>query len=534
MYVLTASQVALCKADFTQGKIILFSELILTPPSDISRRSKRPLSDIEDIIENACKEYSSTACVFTRLEDATAHKFTTGDAHLDNILGGGIRTGMVWEIAGERYAHVLCHPYIDSEYCCSASGKTQFALQLSLLVQLRPLLGGLSGSACYITTYSKLATKRLSQLTEEHPLLSPSVCSLSDVHTAFAPTAELLVRILKQDIPALQEKITQDDSRKPIRLVIVDSLSSIFQANEKSPASALFERSKVLTELSHIMHTFAARNDIAFLVINGVTDVFTENAMPLYEPGGEVIYRNQARWFNSAHSMPGENTKEASLGLVWANQVNVRIMLSKTQRRRHLEVSTQVTLGKRRRMDDVPSPLNPSDSDATGSMSVHTDQPTLLRRLTVIYNSVASPDSVDFVITKEGISVIPAEGHQGKPIDPDSRHLDTLPKESFNTESKELVSQIDSIHEHRIEEMPLGSAQFTSALSVKMDHSLDISTEPGTEVIPSTFPEEEDVLDIDDAIWEEFDDVVDPLINGPDPEALDNFFSSLEAGNTER
>ena len=29
-------------------------------------------------------------------------KFTTGDAVLDSALGGGIRTGMVWEISGQR------------------------------------------------------------------------------------------------------------------------------------------------------------------------------------------------------------------------------------------------------------------------------------------------------------------------------------------------------------------------------------------------------------------------------------------------
>lgn len=29
--------------------------------------------------------------------------FTSGDEHLDKVLGGGIRTGMLWEIAGERF-----------------------------------------------------------------------------------------------------------------------------------------------------------------------------------------------------------------------------------------------------------------------------------------------------------------------------------------------------------------------------------------------------------------------------------------------
>ena len=32
--------------------------------------------------------------------------FTSGDPFLNKKLGGGIRTGMVWEIVGERYRHI--------------------------------------------------------------------------------------------------------------------------------------------------------------------------------------------------------------------------------------------------------------------------------------------------------------------------------------------------------------------------------------------------------------------------------------------
>jgi hypothetical protein len=32
--------------------------------------------------------------------------FTTGDTYLDQLLDGGIRTGMLWEIVGERSVRV--------------------------------------------------------------------------------------------------------------------------------------------------------------------------------------------------------------------------------------------------------------------------------------------------------------------------------------------------------------------------------------------------------------------------------------------
>jgi len=37
------------------------------------------------------------------LKDMQAEEeFTTGDSRLDKSLGGGIRTGMIWEVVGER------------------------------------------------------------------------------------------------------------------------------------------------------------------------------------------------------------------------------------------------------------------------------------------------------------------------------------------------------------------------------------------------------------------------------------------------
>ena len=33
---------------------------------------------------------------------------TTGDTTLNRVLGGGVRTGMVWEFVGEGYVLVVC------------------------------------------------------------------------------------------------------------------------------------------------------------------------------------------------------------------------------------------------------------------------------------------------------------------------------------------------------------------------------------------------------------------------------------------
>lgn len=377
----------------------------------------------------------------------------------------------------------------------SASGKTQLALQLSLLVQLRPMLGGLSGSACYLTTHERLSTKRLNQLIADHPLLSPSVCSLSDIHTVAVPTSELLLRTLKVTFPALQDNLREDTTRKPVRLIVIDSISSLFHTSEKSSSSTLFERSKALSELSRIMHTIAARDNIAFVIINEVTDVFND----LHSGGrdgaseGDILYRDQAKWFNSAHSIPQERTKEAGLGLVWANQLNVRIMLTRTSRRKYLG---DLFLPSKRRKDEETSTASrfiarPLDGDD------NPDQFVLLRRFSVVFSSLSCPRSVDVILTNAGISTVPGETSSVP-----SRRASPPTRDSSTGGAQPLVAEAPSSH---ISESQ-ASQGFISAHVATETLPPEVSSEvPPLGVIPSTFPEV-DELD-DDGLWQEFDEL---------------------------
>ncbi|KAH9057123.1 hypothetical protein EDB83DRAFT_2206843, partial [Lactarius deliciosus] len=101
---------------------------------------------------------------------------TTGDVHLDKMLGGGIRVGMIWELVGEGRVF-----------------RTQLALQLSLLVQLPVTQGGLNGSACYLTTSTGLPTPRLIELLHEHPLLVGSHCTLDNIQTSVTKSVDSLL-----------------------------------------------------------------------------------------------------------------------------------------------------------------------------------------------------------------------------------------------------------------------------------------------------------------------------------------------------
>ncbi len=265
-------------------------------------------------------------------------------------------------------------------------------MQLSLLVQLEPNLGGISGAACYITVGAKLPTKRLAQLQNDHPKLSSSLCSLDDVHTQSAPTFEILMHILTINLPNLQDSLSLQKERKPIRLVIIDSIASLFQASHPQTSRTLRERSKALSELSKVAHNLASMCNIAVVFVNDVSDVFNEQSA---ENAGnrEILYRDQSRWFSSTPSSTRESAKEASLGLVWANHLNTRIMLAKTNKR----VQNQVSYGSSKR----PKLSHPTISSHNYSDS--TDDIVTARTLTVIFSNVAMPAAIDYIISNAGI-----------------------------------------------------------------------------------------------------------------------------------
>ena len=60
------------------------------------------MSEAQSIVANICKEYAKRSLRVESIRDAAAEKLTMGDSVLDKAIGGGIRTGMVWELAGER------------------------------------------------------------------------------------------------------------------------------------------------------------------------------------------------------------------------------------------------------------------------------------------------------------------------------------------------------------------------------------------------------------------------------------------------
>jgi DNA repair protein RAD57 len=256
---------------------------------------------------------------------------------------------------------------------------------------------------------------------EAHPLLSHELCDLKDIHTIKSPTISVLIHVLSKSLPDLIAQRAADSGSKPVKLVVIDALAELFHSSDKTTTSTLIERSQDIAEISTLLHALASTHHLAVLVLNEVTDVFSRGDQSGSSSSGGLIYSQQSRWFGTADTVPGEASKEASLGLVWANQVNVRIMLSRTGRRRYLEAGLY---SKRQKADDGnPAEYSGVDVDSDGGA-------TLIRRMSVVFSSVAPPCSVDYIVTAAGISVLPDDdvvASENSFLFSPERHDDAIP-----------------------------------------------------------------------------------------------------------
>ena len=260
----------------------------------------------------------------------------------------------------------------------------------------------MNGSACYLTTSSKLATTRLLQIARKNDRLAVASCSLEHVHTLSTPTVSILQHVLTTILPTFIKDQESKPDGKPIKLLVIDALGELFHSNNKTTTSTLVARSKDLANISAILHSIAADPRLAVLVLNEVIDAFDHPSGRVAGDQQGLFYGYQSRWFNSAEFF-GEKKKEASLGLVWANQVNTRIMLSRTGRRKYIDLEG---LSKRARLS------NSSEVSEQPKTQSEDPQSILIRRFSVIFSNVCLPFALDYIVTEGGVLVLPDQDSQ--------------------------------------------------------------------------------------------------------------------------
>ncbi|PVU85313.1 hypothetical protein BB561_006956, partial [Smittium simulii] len=239
----------------------------------------------------------------------TCNFLTVGDPQIDFCLGGGIRAGMLTEIAGE-----------------SSAGKTQFCLQLCLTVQLPIEMGGFGGAAAYISTEAKFPIKRLSNLLPNfYNRLSIPGYTLNEIDSNCVNNQNNLVEnVLKnvhtklylsknQFVFAILYQLADYVERNGIKLLIIDSIAGIMRFGDQEPftisqkdKSWVFDRDKTLFLISTQLKIIATRFSCAVVCINQVSDKFMENSE------------------RNVHDIV---EKIPALGKQWSSMINARILL---------------------------------------------------------------------------------------------------------------------------------------------------------------------------------------------------------------
>ncbi|GAA6013514.1 hypothetical protein JCM10207_008876 [Rhodosporidiobolus poonsookiae] len=294
------------RAKLLQAQYLTAAEVLLTPPATLARRAKLSPAEaarlVHEIAVAACARDGARAETIAELvrrdeREGRPGAMTTGDAGLDELLGGGIRVGSMTEVAGH-----------------SSSGKTHFCLQSALTCQLPLALGGGAGGALFVSSEGTVPSTRLLSLAEgiiasiPPDTLDPPLTAwdfLDNVHTEKAPDVETLDAVLSYHVPAAIERINAlaasgapppstispfDDPLPsqflsahrpspprpplPIRLIVVDSIAAPFRAETETGSSGFAVRAKEFAHLGDTLKRLAHVYGCAVLVVNQVQDVF--------------------------------------------------------------------------------------------------------------------------------------------------------------------------------------------------------------------------------------------------------------------
>ena len=204
-------------------------------------------------------------------------KLKTLVPEIDTMLEGGLETQAITELYGEF-----------------GSGKSQVVHQLAVNCQLPNELGGLDGSCLYIDTENTFRPERIGQMVEglefdELPedYTIPSVDTfLDNIHVARAHSSDhqiLLIDSARELAGEIAEK------GKPVKLIIIDSLTGLFRA-EYAGRGTLADRQQKLNRHMHDLFKLVDSLNAVGLVTNQVMSnpaaLFADPTKPV---GGNIV-----------------------------------------------------------------------------------------------------------------------------------------------------------------------------------------------------------------------------------------------------
>ncbi|KAJ3015039.1 DNA repair protein xrcc3 [Thoreauomyces humboldtii] len=189
--------------------------------------------------------------VRTLLAQGPRRLLSTSDAMLNQALGGGLKPG-VTEIYGS-----------------SGTGKTQLAMQLSIVAALPKVHGGLNGGIVWISTQGgRFPIKRLYEIAEERGLpeylIRPIMDRIRICHIGNVESLDELIRFKLE--PAVQQH--------RVCLIVLDTVTALFRGDETAAAWDYFTFRSRLSEVGLQLQKIAGKHECVVLCINQVKDDF--------------------------------------------------------------------------------------------------------------------------------------------------------------------------------------------------------------------------------------------------------------------
>jgi DNA repair protein RadA len=240
-------------------------ELAVASPSDVAEAAEIGTAVAQKIIAEARRQadVGSFEVGTTLLERRKRlGRITTNAKSLDELLGGGAETQAITEFAGEF-----------------GTGKTQIAHQLAVDVQLPPDQGGLNGEAVYIDTEGTFRPERIVDMAKGVGVEPESALTHIHIARAFNSNHQMLLVGKAQELAR----------EKPIRLIVVDSLTAHFRS-EYPGRGELAPRQQLLNKHLHELLKFGDTYNASIMVTNQVSArpdiLFGDPTRPI---GGNIV-----------------------------------------------------------------------------------------------------------------------------------------------------------------------------------------------------------------------------------------------------
>lgn len=254
----------------------------------IATAAPADLAEATDIGETTCKKIIKAAG-----EMADIGGFKTGTdillrrhevlklktlvPEVDEMLSGGLESQAITEVYGEF-----------------GSGKSQIVHQLAVNCQLPVELGGLDGCCLYIDTENTFRPERIEQMVNglefeslpEGYEIPPVETFLANIHIARAHSSDhqmLLIDAARD----LASKMKEEG--KPVKLVIVDSLTGLFRAEYAGRGTLASRQQKLNRHMHDLFKLIDDLNAVAIVtnqVMSNPAAMFADPTKPI---GGNIV-----------------------------------------------------------------------------------------------------------------------------------------------------------------------------------------------------------------------------------------------------